>query len=157
MTGVQTCALPILWQGIGAFLKSNQDIKYLFGAVSISDTFNDIAKAMMIDFYLNYFGAKSKIVTHKYPYTPLAQHKEICKKVFVYNDYKKDLQTLKEELSVFNLTIPTLYKQYSELCEDGGVKFYDFGVDVDFGNCIDGFIVADITLIKDSKRKRYLE
>ncbi|MDD5359086.1 MAG: lysophospholipid acyltransferase family protein [Sulfurovaceae bacterium] len=150
-------ALDYLWQGIGAFLKTNPDIRYLFGAVSISDTFNDIAKAMMIDFYTNYFGAKTNIVTHKYPYIFLPEHTDMCKKVFVYNDYKKDLQALKDELGVFNLTIPTLYKQYSELCEDGGVKFYDFGLDVDFGNCIDGFIVADITLIKDSKRKRYLE
>jgi putative hemolysin len=150
-------ALDYLWQGIGAFLKSNKNIRYLFGAVSISDTFNDVAKAMMIDFYINYFGARSKAVTHKYPYKFLPEHKELCKNLFTYNDYKKDLQTLKDELGILGLAVPTLYKQYSELCEDRGVKFYDFGIDADFGNCIDGFIVADLSMLKDNKRKRYLE
>lgn len=150
-------ALDYLWQGIGAFLRSNNNIRYLFGAVSISDTFNDIAKAMMIDFYTNYFGARSKAVTHKYSYKFLPEHRELCKNLFVHSDYKKDLQILKDELGILGLTVPTLYKQYSELCEDGGVKFYDFGVDVDFGNCIDGFIVADLSMLKDNKRKRYLE
>ena len=49
----------------------------------------------------------------------------------------------------------TLFKQYAELCEEGGVQFMDFGYDKDFNDCIDGFIVVDLNLMKESKRKRY--
>ena len=52
--------------------------------------------------------------------------------------------------------IPTLYKQYSEICEEGGVKFFDFGYDSQFNNCVDGFILTDLTMLKESKRKRYM-
>ena len=52
--------------------------------------------------------------------------------------------------------MPTLYKQYSELCEDGGVQFVDFNVDPDFSDCIDGLVLVDLQRLKESKRKRYL-
>jgi hypothetical protein len=34
-----------------------------------------------------------------------------------------------------------LYKQYSEVCEPGGVQFIDFGSDPDFNNCVDGLVL----------------
>ncbi|MDD3774662.1 MAG: lysophospholipid acyltransferase family protein [Sulfurovaceae bacterium] len=149
-------ALDYLWQGIGAFIKMQPQIRYLFGAVSLSDTFNSEAKGMMIEFYRHYFGTNESLIRHKYPYKISLETKKRCKAIFVYNDYKKDLQALKEKLEMMSYAIPTLYKQYSEVCEDGGVKFFDFGYDKDFGNCVDGFIMTDLTLLKESKRKRYI-
>ncbi|KIM04051.1 MAG: acyltransferase [Sulfurovum sp. AS07-7] len=149
-------ALDYLWQGIGAFVKTDPNIRYLFGAVSMSDSFNSLAKAMMIDFYMNYFKSDKKLVSHKCPYQFSDDERARCAHIFCYNDYKKDLLALKKELGIMGFAIPTLYKQYSEICEEGGVKFYDFGVDVDFGNCIDGFIVTDLSMLKEAKRNRYL-
>jgi hypothetical protein len=54
------------------------------------------------------------------------------------------------------VTVPTLYKQYGELCEDNGVKFFDFGIDPDFNNSIDGYLLVDLQKLKEEKRKRYL-
>jgi len=149
-------ALDYLWQGIGSFIKMQPQIRYLFGAVSLSDTFSSEAKGMMIEFYRHYFGTNESLVKHKYPYKISLETSKRCKDIFVYNDYKKDLQMLKEKLGMMGYAIPTLYKQYSEICEDGGVKFFDFGYDKDFGNCVDGFIVTDLSLLKESKRKRYV-
>ncbi|MDD5406495.1 MAG: lysophospholipid acyltransferase family protein [Sulfurovaceae bacterium] len=149
-------ALDYLWQGIGAFIKSHPQIRYLFGAVSLSDSFNNEAKAMIIEFYTHYFDSKYPLVTHKYPYKISQDAKDRCKSIFVYNDYKKDLQILKEELAAIGYSIPTLYKQYGEICEEGGVQFFDFGYDKDFGNCIDGFILTDLSLLKENKRNRYI-
>ena len=52
--------------------------------------------------------------------------------------------------------VPTLYKQYADLCEKGGVQFLAFGVDPDFSNSIDGLVLVDVTKLKAKKRKRYL-
>ncbi|WP_240472713.1 hypothetical protein [Salinivibrio socompensis] len=52
--------------------------------------------------------------------------------------------------------IPTLYKQYSELCEPGGVQFLDFGVDPDFADCIDGLVLVDLTRLKPKRYQRYI-
>jgi len=150
-------ALDYLWQGIGAYLKRRPDIQYLFGAVSLSNTFNQKAQGMIIYFYQTYFPTDEKLVQHKLPYSMVKWVREHCEKVFTGDDYKADMRTLKEELGFMGYAIPTLFKQYSELCEEGGVQFFDFGYDRDFNNCIDGFIVTDLHLLKESKRKRYFD
>lgn len=148
-------ALDYLWQGIGAYVKSRPEIQYLFGAVSLSDTFNEKAQGMMIYFYQKYFGSKEKLAKHKAPYITSKWVHEHCENVFNGEDYRVDMRTLKEELGFMGYTVPTLFKQYSELCEEGGVQFLDFGYDKDFNNCIDGFIITDLKLLKETKRKRY--
>lgn len=148
-------ALDYLWQGIGAYVKSRPDIQYLFGAVSLSDSFNQKAQGMMIYFYQKYFAEAENLAKHKAPYIPSKWVQEHCENVFTGEDYRTDMRTLKEELGFMGYAVPTLFKQYSELCEEGGVQFLDFGYDKDFNNCIDGFIVADLNLLKETKRKRY--
>ncbi len=148
-------ALDYLWQGIGAYVKSRPEIQYLFGAVSLSDTFNEKAQGMMIYFYQKYFASNEKLAKHKAPYITSKWVHEHCESVFTGEDYRADMRTLKEELGFMGYTVPTLFKQYSELCEEGGVQFLDFGYDKDFNNCIDGFIVTDLKLLKETKRKRY--
>ena len=78
------------------------------------------------------------------------------KERFTCTDYREDLIRLKNELQAMGYAIPTLYKQYSDLCEEGGVQFFDFGIDRDFDNCVDGFLVVDLQKLKESKRKRYI-
>ncbi|MBD3791190.1 MAG: lysophospholipid acyltransferase family protein [Campylobacterales bacterium] len=149
-------ALDYLWQGLGAFVKERPDIRYLFGAVSMSDSFNEKAKALMIHFYSHYFASDEVLVTHKNPYYLSSEMKAYCQSIFAGDDYKSDQRVLKEELGYMGYMIPTLYKQYAEVCDEGGVKFLDFGYDRDFNNCIDGFIVVDLHRMKESKRKRYI-
>ena len=148
-------ALDYLWQGIGAYVKNRPNIQYLFGAVSLSDAFNQKAQGMMIYFYQKHFGSRENLVKHRSPYHIPAWIEEHCKSVFVGCDYRSDMRTLKDELGFMGYTVPTLFKQYGELCEEGGVQFLDFGYDKDFNNCIDGFIVTDLKMLKETKRKRY--
>jgi len=148
-------ALDYLWQGIGAYVRFHPRVKYLFGAVSISDRFNEYSKALMVDFYTNYFGASTKDVEHRNRYIFDYEYK--LKNVFCYDDYKKDMRTLKKELEFQGFSLPTLYKQYTEVCEADGVKFYDFGYDMQFGNCLDSFIIVDLDKLKPQKRERYIK
>lgn len=59
-------------------------------------------------------------------------------------------------MATLGVSVPTLYKQYSEVCEPGGVQFVDFNVDEEFSDCIDGLVAVDIEYLKPSRRKRYL-
>ena len=149
-------ALDYLWQGIGAYVKAHPHVRYLFGAVSLSNTFNEKAQALLIYFYKHYFKAEYDLVRHKDVYRMSAEMKKYCRDVFDGNDYKADQRVLKEELGYMGYAIPTLYKQYADVCEVGGVSFYDFGYDKAFNDCIDGFILVDIQKMKEAKRKRYI-
>jgi len=150
-------ALDYLWQGVGAYIRKYPSIRYLFGSVSLSDSFTQEAKDMLIFFYTHYFSKNNKIAHHKDPYTISTQTQLRYKKLFTGFDYREDLRILKEELSLQGFTIPTLYKQYSELCSSGGVEFMDFGYDQNFNNCVDGLIVVDITQLKPNKKARYID
>ncbi len=149
-------ALDYLWQGIGAYLKNNPDIRYMFGPVSISKSYNYEATAILIYFYKNYFGSKGLHVKHKEPFIISSHLEALFGTIFDCKDFKKDLIILRDKLQIQGLSIPTLYKQYSDLCEDGGVEFSDFGMDKDFENCVDGFIIVDISKLKTHKKERYL-
>mgnify|MGYP003543995377 FL=1 len=151
-----TRALDYLWFGIGAYLRTNPNIKYMFGPVSMSATFPTVAKDMMIFYYSHYYGDQQNLVEAKVPYSYSNNLSEI-KEIFDLNDKKKDFKFLKSTLANIGVSIPTLYKQYSDIAEDKGVKFLGFNVDNSFGYCIDGFILVEVAKIKDSARQRYIE
>ena len=151
-----TRALDYLWFGIGAYLKTNPNIKYMFGPVSISASFPTIAKDMMIFYYSHYYGQSENLIEAKVPYSYSNNLSEI-KEIFDLNDKKKDFKFLKSTLSNIGVSIPTLYKQYSEIAVEDGIKFLGFNVDNDFSDCVDGFILVEVAKIKDSARQRYIE
>ena len=59
-------------------------------------------------------------------------------------------------MKILGFTIPTLYRQYADLCLQEGVHFLDFNVDSNFQNCIDALVHVDLSLVKLSKKDRYL-
>ena len=66
--------------------------------------------------------------------------------------------TLKNEFlsRCANVKVPTLYKQYLELCDNTNTHIIDFIIDPDFSNCIDGLILVSLDEIKPKKIKRYI-
>ncbi len=149
-------SLDYLWYGIGAFMKKYPHYRYLFGPVSISAALPHSAKELLVYFYQLYFGGERAMAPSRSPFIFNQPMIKQLQAQFSGDDYASDFTKLKHMLANMGTSIPTLYKQYSELTEDGGVTFIDFGVDKDFNDCIDGLVLVDINLLKAKKRKRYL-
>jgi hypothetical protein len=145
-----------LWQGIGAYLSEYPETKYLFGGVSISNNYPDKTKQLLVYYFNKWFGTEKIIVQSKFKFEIPENAISEFELIFTGKNYKEDYRTLKMLLKQFGFSIPTLYKHYSELCDDGGTKFLDFGTDTDFENCIDGFILVEIDKIKSEKKERYI-
>jgi len=150
-------SLDYLWFGIGAFLQKYPHYRYLFGPVTMSNSLPQAAKELLVYFYKLYFGASRDIAPSRTPFILNEPALNQLKVQFSGDDYKADFTLLKHQLANMGASIPTLYKQYSELTDDNGVQFIDFGIDKDFNDCIDGLVLVDITKLKEKKRKRYLE
>ena len=60
------------------------------------------------------------------------------------------------ELGFMGLKIPTLFKQYADVCTSGGVRFCGFSIDPAFNHCVDGLVLVDIHQLKPKKRARYI-
>jgi putative hemolysin len=144
-------SLDYLWIGIGAYLKQYPDIRYLFGPVSMSAAMPIAAREQMVAYYQKYYGDGKNNVIANHPFRYLAQAPQ-----FIDLDAEASFKCLKANLDALGARVPTLYKQYTELCEPGGAHFLSFGVDPDFNNAVDGLIEVDLHRIRAKKRERYL-
>lgn len=149
-------SLDYLWYGIGAYLRNNPEIKYLFGPVSMSNAYPQQAKEVIISFYKQQFGSEKILATAKMPFVISEQNQQFAETEF-NDDYKTSYKLLNSELKKLGVKVPALYKQYVELCTDKGCHFIDFNVDPDFNNCIDSLIMVDLDKITEKKRLRYIE
>jgi hypothetical protein len=149
-------SLDYLWHGIAAYLKRYPEVRYLYGPVSISGHYTSTARDLIIQFYQHYFNVATPLVKPLMPYTIANDNQEFFNDLFAGNNMADDFKLLKSTIGTMGFTIPTLYKQYSELCEEGGVRFAGFNIDPDFNYCIDGLVIVDIDQLKPAKHKRYL-
>jgi len=144
-------SLDYLWQGIGAYLQCQPGIRYLFGAVSISAALPSDAREQLVAYYQRYYGAADGRVQSNRPFQYFA-----APPCFGEMDAAAAFDVLKANLAALGTGVPTLYRQYTDLCEPGGARFLAFGVDPDFSDSIDGLIEVDLHAIRPHKRKRYL-
>lgn len=146
--------LDYLWSGIGAFLARYPHYRYLFGPVSISGGLPPDARDLLVAFYRLWFPASHPFAVSRQPY-PASLPDVLAQ--FGGKDYTDDLTRLKSLLGNLGCGIPPLYKQYSELCEPGGVQFIDFGSDPAFNHCVDGLVLVDLCYLKRNRYERYIE
>jgi hypothetical protein len=148
-------SLDYLWYGIGAYLKNHPDVQYLFGPVSLSAAYPEPAKQKILSFYWQQFGSKSPGVKGHSPYR-LTESTLTAAQADYGQDYITSFKRLNYQLEQDGVKVPTLYKQYTELCEQGGCEFHGFNLDEAFGGCVDSFILVSLDKVKPKKRQRYL-
>jgi putative hemolysin len=148
-------SLDYLWSGIAAYLRNHPEIRYLLGAVSISNAYSLEARELVVGYYARYYSASEAVVECRRPFTLSAEADARVSELFQGLDMKQGFIVLKEQLGLLGHSVPTLYKQYTELCEPGGALFHGFNVDPGFQDCIDGFVVVDLNELRPLKRKRY--
>ncbi|MCV6625384.1 MAG: lysophospholipid acyltransferase family protein [Cellvibrionaceae bacterium] len=149
-------SLDYLWQGIGAYLRHNPDVRYLIGPVSMSARYPRTLMDQLVHYYQHFFSAKKQWATAKQPYRlSLESQQQLAAD---YNHLSKDeaLKLLQERFNETGYKMPVLFKQYTALFEGDGFQLLTFSVDPDFGDCLDGLFIADLHKLKPAKRKRYL-
>ena len=149
-------ALEYLWYGIGAYLATRPDIRYLFGPVSLSAAYPEEARRLVVHFYRRHFGTPEQLATARTPYTIAEDDEARLVQLLPGRDYDADFRLLKRRLGELGVAVPTLYKQYADLCEEGGTRFLAFNVDPAFAQCVDGLVQVDLLRLKPGKRERYL-
>jgi putative hemolysin len=149
-------ALDYLWLGIGAYVRRYPRFRYLFGPASISRFYGQKAIAQLAYYYSTYYDSLDLGVRPRTPFEiPEPLRAELAAE-FSGIDAEEDFKALRDTLVETGLPVPTLYKHYSQATEPDGVVFTAFNIDPEFGDCVDGFVLADLTKLKPRKRKRYL-
>ncbi len=148
-------SLDYLWYGIGAYVMRHPETKYFLRPGEFIGCLPIRAKELIVAFFQTQMGSHQDLAAGKRPFVPSPDILELAEKEFS-GDYKESYKKLNSLLTEFGVKVPTLFKQYAELCEPGGCRFIDFSVDPDFNDCIDSLILVEIDKIVPKKRERYL-
>jgi putative hemolysin len=146
-------SLDGLWQGIGAYLRRHPQVRYLYGAVSISAALPAQARAEIVAYYQHFFGSDELLALSA---RPLRHCHAPVPPGFASLDATAAYAVLEANLAALGTAVPTLYRQYTQLCQPGGARFLAFGVDPAFNDAIDGLIEIDLQRLHPRKRKRWL-
>ncbi len=133
--------LFLLWKGILYFLLKNPEYRYLLGPVSISNSYSEKSKELIIRYIMaNYFDFKKAELV-----SPRNQFKVKTKDPHL-NDALRNMTPDLGSLDKFigdvdpnNTGLPVLLKKYLGL----NARIIAFNVDPKFNNCVDGLIVLD--------------
>ncbi len=151
-----TRSLDYLWQGIGAYLRFRAGVRWLFGPVSLSATLPAAAREWIVACYRHYFGDSDGLARARNPFRVTGQIDHAAATAWAGKDWPAGFTELRRRLAALGASVPTLYRQYVELCEPAGVRFLDFGLDPRFGGCVDGLVRLNLARLQPLKRQRYL-
>lgn len=135
--------LSLIWRGIGNYVVRHPDYKILFGPVSISQAYNALSKDLMVKFL------SSKVLDHSLaslvrpknpPKNQAGGKPEKAAAMELLRDVD-DVSALISELEHDQKGIPVLLRHYLKL----NARILAFNVDPEFGHCLDGLIVTDLT------------
>ncbi len=132
-------SLFLLWRGIGEFIVQHPNYRYLFGPVSISNSYNPFSQKFMIEYLKTHHDdneLKSFVKPRRGDTLKLKLNEVTGKSV----DEIHELEELITDIDLVHDKIPILIKQYLKL----GAKFLSFNRDEHFNSSLDGMIVVDL-------------
>ncbi len=147
-------ALDNLWDGLGALVVSNPEVKYFFGKVTMYTHFNKYARDLILYFLNNQFYNQNRLV---YPVTPLKYYtdEKVLKNIFTENNYKDNYKILSREVRNNEETIPPLINSYMNLSPT--MKCFGSAINNHFGNVEETGIMVTIEDVYESKKRRHLD
>lgn len=149
-------SLDYLWQGLGAYLRHHPNIRYLIGPVSLSADYPKPLRDALVAYHQRYYAMPAALASARHPHLIDPQSRMALNRLFVPMDRDAAYEHLNMTFKTAGHPLPVLFKHYPALFEEGGYHLLAFSVDSDFGECLDGLFLADLSKMKANKRKRYL-
>lgn len=146
-------ALDNIWDGLGAIVKLNPEINYLFGKVTMYPNYNVECRDFLLYFLDCYFPDREELMR---PFHPLLNNKnKIDYLVFLQNlDFKEGIKVLNSYLRERGEFIPPLINIYMGLSPS--MKTFGTAVNSDFGNVEETGIMVTISDIYPEKKERHM-
>lgn len=146
-------ALDNLWDGLGAIVVKNPDIKYLFGKVTMYPTYDPECRDMLLGFIHKHFPDHDNLVTPIIPLNTTALSPQIQSR-FNGNDYAEDYRILNHFIRSKGLKIPPLVNAYMSLSPT--MRMFGTAINPEFGNVEESGIFLTIDDIFDEKKSRHM-
>ncbi len=146
-------ALDNIWDGLGALLVLNPQIKYFFGKMTMYDDFPREARDMILYVLNKHFGDKENLV---YPNKPKAIEtpSEKLETLFLGSSLEEDFKTLNINVRLHKVNIPPLINIYMGLTPT--MKCFGTSANEDFGSVEETGIMITVEDIYAAKKDRHI-
>jgi hypothetical protein len=146
-------SLDNLWDGLGALVVRNPDIRYFFGKITMYPHFNTRARDLIQYFLRKYFPDPDMLVE---PYAPMQldtplQELEAC---FTGGAYDPDYKQLVQQVRSLGEGIPPLVNAYMNLSST--MRTFGTAINEVFGDVEETGIMVTIADIYDAKKDRHV-
>ena len=146
-------ALDNIWDGLGAIVIQNPEIKYFFGKVTMYPTYNTETRDFLLHFMHHFFPDNENLMK---PFHPLEQSYDKIKfdlllKGLDFKDGFKVLNTFAKERGEF---VPPLVNIYMNLSPT--MKTFGTAVNKEFGSVEETGILVTISDIYEEKKERHI-
>ncbi|MBI1836257.1 MAG: GNAT family N-acetyltransferase [Flavobacteriia bacterium] len=147
-------ALDNIWDGLGAIVIMNPEIKYFFGKVTMYPTYNEESRDMLLHFMHHYFPDKENLMK---PFQPLIQNYNVQEAENMLNglEFKDGFKVLNSFVRNHGENIPPLVNIYMNLSPT--MKTFGTAVNPDFGNVEETGILVTIADIYPDKKERHMQ
>ena len=133
-------SLFMLWKGILFFLLKNKEYRYMIGPVSISNSYSDLSKKILVEWITMNHKANDfdSSIFPRCPFKPMDTRTDTGVLVINTKNFLM-LDQLIAEIEPTGNKVPVLLKKYLSI----GAKIACFNVDPLFKNCLDGLLMLD--------------
>jgi hypothetical protein len=147
-------SLDNLWDGLGAIVVDNPEIKYLFGKVTMYLHYNPQARDMILFFMNYYFPDKENLVRPHYP-LPIKHDMSSFENELKGLPYKEGHHLLNQNVRRLGENIPPLVNSYMNLSST--MKTFGTALNDHFGEVEETGILVTISDIHDTKKERHIK
>jgi len=146
-------ALDNIWDGLGALVKFNPDIRYFFGKVTMYPDYHRSSRNFLLTLMHHFFPDNENLMT---PFHPLQLDEDISIYLEKINKlpYKEAFKELNTFVRANNEFVPPLVNIYMSLSPT--MKTFGTAVNAEFGNVEETGILVTIPDIYEDKKERYL-
>ena len=146
-------ALDNIWDGLGALIIQNPEIKYFFGKVTMYPTYNKETRDFLLHFMHHFFPDKENLMQ---PFHPLEQSYDKSKfnQLLEGLDFKEGFKVLNTFAKDRGEFIPPLVNIYMNLSPS--MKTFGTAVNKEFGSVEETGILVTISDIYEEKKQRHI-
>lgn len=149
-------SLDNLWDGLGAVVLLNPDVKYLFGKVTMYPHFNREGRDLLLYFMNHYFPDNESLVVPKEKLRLTYETGiETLKNPFENLDYKEGYKYLNSKIRSLGENIPPLINTYMNLSPT--MRTFGTALNDEFGEVEETGIMITLADIYESKKHRHMD
>lgn len=147
-------ALDNLWDGLGALIVLNPQVKYFFGKMTMYPSYIRKGRDMILYFLQKHFGDKEQLIV---PLKPLQieEDPKVLESLFCKDDFKDDYRILNKEIRLLDYNIPPLVNAYMSLSPT--MKLFGTAINYGFGDVEETGILIAVDEILEDKRVRHID